>query len=230
MGPVISRLRKKSDPDVMPTGKLGGPLEVSVTLNVINIASVDEERGEVELLVWQTMSWRDPDLSWWPSEHLNVTSVRIHPKYLWTPDITVFNKARASEEVTPRLASVDSDGTVTLLPSLRVRVLCDIFGMTTGKISGEEKTTCEVRLGSWTHSADILTLTEPDNPNLGTSGYFQGSQFVLLDLQAKKNSFYYPCCPEPFEDLKFFFTFRRKLPLYAWDSGTRFLTRMTRYN
>ena len=218
---MISRLRKKSDPDMIPIGKEGGPLDVSLALNFINIASVDEARGEVEILAWQVMSWRNKDLAWWPPEFLNVTSVSIHPKYLWTPDITIFNNARAMEEITPPIATVDSDGTVTLLPSLRIRVLCNLSDMTLNGIREEEITICDVRMGSWTYSADILTLAEPESRNLGTSSYFQGSQFDLLDVQAKKNVFHYSCCAEPYEDLKFFFTFSRKPRVQAWfgDDG-----------
>ena len=211
MGPIISRLRKKSDPDVMPIGKVGA-LEVSLVLNIINIVSLDEKRGEVEVLLWQAMSWRNPDLAWWPSEFLNVTSVRIAPKYLWTPDITVFNGAQPTEEISPHLATVDSDGTVTLLPSLRIRVLCDLSDMNLSGGRADEKITCVIRMGSWTYSADLLTLAEPENQDLGTSGYFPGSQVDLLDLQAHKNEFHYSCCTEPYEDIQFSFSFRRKPP------------------
>ncbi|RUS82222.1 hypothetical protein EGW08_009998 [Elysia chlorotica] len=228
-GPVISRLRKKSDPDVMPFAKEGGPLEVSLTLNIINIASVNPKRGEVEVLVWQAMSWRNPDLAWWPPDHMNVTSVRIHPKYLWTPDITIFNNARATEEVTPPIASVDSYGTVTLLPSLRIRVLCDLSDMTLNRLLDEQMAVCEIRMGSWTYGADILTLVEPQSENLGTSSYSQGSEFNLLDVRAKKNVFYYPCCDEPYEDLKFFFTFSRKRQVNTWSADGGLLHEKIRY-
>ncbi|GFO28386.1 acetylcholine receptor subunit alpha-like [Plakobranchus ocellatus] len=215
MGPLISRLRKKSDPDLMPSGLKGEALEVILGLSFINIAAVDVRRGEVELLIWQTISWRDPDLAWWPFENYNVTSVKLPTRYLWTPDIAVFNGASPVEEISPLLASVESDGSVTLLPSVRMRVLCDASDMSSEE-GVDGKVTCVLRLGSWTYNAGLLTLAEPDDQTLDTSGFFQGSQYELLHAEVHKNVALYACCSEPFEDMQFFFTFRRKPQMFPW--------------
>ena len=49
------------------------------------------------------------------------------------------------------------------------------------------------------------------------SNYVSNGEWVLLDVVAIRNVVYYPCCPEPFPDVRFIIYLRRRTLYYTYN-------------
>ncbi|VBB28038.1 unnamed protein product [Acanthocheilonema viteae] len=61
---------------------------------VWNASTVDERNQVLTLNVWVEQSWRDERIRWDPIEFGNISKLTVGKKYLWTPDIVLYNNAR----------------------------------------------------------------------------------------------------------------------------------------
>jgi hypothetical protein len=81
--------------------------------------------------------------------------------------------------------------------------------------------TCDLKFGSWTHHGDEIDLqymsyaNETADKMIEHASLVKNSEWTLLKSSAVRSATYYPCCPEPYVDLTFSFTFTRVSPSYA---------------
>ncbi|CAL1536180.1 unnamed protein product [Lymnaea stagnalis] len=203
---VTEQIINGPSPDVIPIPRGSwAPLDVSVEFDFINIAKVDAERNEVEVVLWQSANWSSPIYAWNMTEpNQAVSRVTVPARYVWVPDFTVIHGV--SEIESPNLVSILHDGTVHWVTSQRIRVLCDV-----GDAKNASGVTCTVKIVSWTHNANVLRLNfHPYRPTADTANYFQGSRYELLNTTVTKNSMMYPCCAEVFEDVALTFSFKER--------------------
>lgn len=86
---------------------------------------------------------------------------------------------------------------------------------------------CNLKLGSWSYHGFQVDVKHFWHEKLGTSdisawidpainlkSYYQSVEWDLISVSARKNIFYYPCCPEPYPDVTFYIRLRRKTLFY----------------
>ena len=83
-----------------------------------------------------------------------------------------------------------------------------------------------MKIGSWTYDGysvdikhkdlqdDVHDLTKVEK-GIDLGDYYSSTEWDLLAVPAKKYEKYYPCCSEPFPDIKFNITIRRKTLFYT---------------
>ena len=80
---------------------------------------------------------------------------------------------------------------------------------------------CTLKFGSWTYDGYQVDLThwKEENKNAKTrpieegidlKNFYRSVEWDILSVPAKKNEKYYPCCSEPYPDITFNITMRRK--------------------
>ena len=85
---------------------------------------------------------------------------------------------------------------------------------------------CLLKFGSWTYDGfqvDIEHMgllesqedTDPIEDGIDLDNFYRSVEWDILGVPAKKNVVYYPCCPQPFPDLTFNITMRRKTLFYT---------------
>nr|XP_040044938.1 cholinergic receptor, nicotinic, alpha 11 isoform X3 [Gasterosteus aculeatus aculeatus] len=71
---------------------------------------------------------------------------------------------------------------------------------------------CELKFGSWTYDGWLLDLQMED---ADISGYMPNGEWDLIGVPGSRNEAYYDCCKEPYQDVKFIVTIRRRTLYYA---------------
>ena len=119
-------------------------------------------------------------------------------------------------------ATIHHDGRVVWKPPAIYKSLCPIDV----EFFPFDEQHCTLKIGSWSfdgYSVDIRHKDlPPDSKDLDSiergidlDDYYSSTEWDLLAVPAKKYEKYYPCCPEPFPDIKFNITIRRKTLFYT---------------
>lgn len=104
-------------------------LTVRIGLALLQIINVDEKAQIISLNVWQRSSWSDSALIWNASDYGNTSYVRIPIKYLWKPDILVYNIAdEGIFEYMTHLGNmntvISNNGLVIFVPPMILKTTC----------------------------------------------------------------------------------------------------------
>uniref|UniRef100_A0A3B5MSJ1 Uncharacterized protein n=1 Tax=Xiphophorus couchianus TaxID=32473 RepID=A0A3B5MSJ1_9TELE len=71
---------------------------------------------------------------------------------------------------------------------------------------------CELKFGSWTYDGWLLDLQMTD---ADISGYMPNGEWDLIGVPGTRNEVFYDCCKEPYPDVTFVITIRRRTLYYA---------------
>ncbi|MGH0159830.1 UNVERIFIED_CONTAM: hypothetical protein FKN15_070210, partial [Acipenser sinensis] len=71
---------------------------------------------------------------------------------------------------------------------------------------------CDLKFGSWTHNGWLLDLQMLE---VDVSTYIPNGEWDLVGVPAKRNELYYECCKEPYPDVTFTVTMRRRTLYYG---------------
>ncbi|XP_033125486.1 neuronal acetylcholine receptor subunit alpha-10-like [Anneissia japonica] len=197
---------------VRPVWNSSHIVNVSMTLSVYQIVEMDERNQILTTNVWIEQHWSDMKLKWNPVDYDGIEILRIPATEIWMPDITLYNNADSADYVSTSRGSnalIYFNGNVSLWskPTL-VRSVCKI----NIKYFPFDMQQCDMKFGSWTYTSFQMNLHKfKVKPDL--SGFIQNEQWTLVYAIARRNIVSYPCCPESYHDVTFFFGLRRK-PLY----------------
>uniref|UniRef100_A0A1I7T1A8 Neur_chan_LBD domain-containing protein n=1 Tax=Caenorhabditis tropicalis TaxID=1561998 RepID=A0A1I7T1A8_9PELO len=157
------------------------------------------------------MSWTDHYLTWDPSEFGNIKEVRLPINNIWKPDVLLYNSVDQQFDSTwPVNAVVLYTGNVTWIPPAIIRSSCAIdiayFPFDTQH--------CTMKFGSWTYSGFFTDLI---NTTISPATYKPNGEWELLGLTSRRSIFFYECCPEPYYDVTFTVSIRRRTLYYGFN-------------
>lgn len=202
----------KYSPDVIPL--CGNQSHVTVRLGtaVRDIVELMETRQVIRLNIWVRLTWTDCMLTWDPFFFRNQTEIVFPYDKIWTPDIFVF-EGISDEGNMPGLedyrAFVSYKGEVgysfpTVITSV-CRVTVTYFPF--------DHQLCNLTFSSWAYSGTLLQW-EPDGDSSDISTFTLHNEWGLVRTKAIKRVFYYPCCTDPFPDIRLHIHLRRKPTFY----------------
>ncbi|KAI6241361.1 hypothetical protein M3Y99_00363000 [Aphelenchoides fujianensis] len=182
---------------------------VHLGMDLQQILDVDEKAQTITTNVWLNMKWVDHFLRWDPSEYANIKEVRLPINSIWKPDVLLYNSVdQRFDAMWPVNAIVTHTGNVTWIPPAIVKSTCKIdvaaFPFDTQ--------TCAMKFGSWTYSG---LFTDLHNASVSLDPYTPNGEWELMSATSHRNTIYYDCCPEPYNDVTFKITVRRRTLYYG---------------
>jgi len=188
-------------------------VQLSFGLTLQQIIDVDEKNQLLTTNVWLNLEWMDANLKWNSSEYGNVQDVRIPPKYIWKPDLLMYNSAdEAFDSTYPTNIVLTHDGSCSYIPPGIFKSTCKI-DITWFPFDDQE---CEMKFGSWTYDGGKLDLKLKSEIG-DTSTYILNGEWALLDVPAKRHDIFYECCPDPYLDITFYIKIRRRTLYYFFN-------------
>ncbi|XP_068177509.1 neuronal acetylcholine receptor subunit alpha-7-like [Antennarius striatus] len=184
-------------------------IRVELGLTLLQIIDVDEKNQVLITNAWLQLSWTDVYLSWDPEKYPGVQNLRFPSSLVWVPDILLYNSADERFDATFHTnVLVDSSGSCQYIPPGILKSTCYIdvrwFPFDVQK--------CDLKFGSWTHNGLLLDLQMME---VDISTYIPNGEWDLVGVPAKRNELYYECCKEPYPDVTFTVTMRRRTLYYG---------------
>ncbi|XP_022245113.1 acetylcholine receptor subunit alpha-like [Limulus polyphemus] len=189
--------------------------------------------------VWVQQFWKDYKLRWDPREYGGVDLLHVPSDHIWRPDIVLYNNADGNFEVTlTTKAMVNFQGFIEWKPPAIYKSSCIIDV----EYFPFDEQTCVMKFGSWTYDGfkvDLRHDKEVPGTNLveigiDLSDFYLSVEWDVLEVPAVRNEKYYTCCDEPYIDITFNISMRRKTLFYTVNliipcMGISFLTVLVFY-
>ncbi|CAH2087616.1 unnamed protein product [Euphydryas editha] len=167
-----------------------------------------------------TPEWNDYKLKWNPEDYGGVETLHVPSEHIWLPDIVLYNNADGNYEVTIMTKAIlHHDGKVVWKPPAIYKSFCEIDV----EYFPFDVQTCFMKFGSWSYdgyTVDLRHLKQtPDSDHIGMgidlSEYYISVEWDIMRVPATRNEKFYSCCEEPYPDIIFNLTLRRKTLFYT---------------
>ncbi|XP_076314010.1 acetylcholine receptor subunit alpha-like 1 [Tachypleus tridentatus] len=172
--------------------------------------------------VWVEQEWIDYKLRWDPEEYGGVSKLHVPAEQIWLPDIVLYNNADGNYEVTIMTkATLHSNGLVIWRPPAIYKSSCE---MNVQYFPFDEQT-CFMKFGSWTYDGYTVDLKhkhqseDTDDSDIAVgidlSDFYLSVEWDVMGVPARRKEKFYSCCDEPYPDITFNITLRRKTLFYT---------------
>jgi len=165
------------------------------------------EEGSIKAVVWLNYDWTDKGLSWNKSAFGDVYDIRLPSDKIWTPDLECYNGKQLTPLTRTDQVVLTFDGSVNWIPPYMLTASCKID--TTWFPFDEQ--ICTFKFGSWTRNGNDMDLklqNEDGMIDIGTMNH--NSDYDIVKNKGNRNEVLYECCPEPYLDVSFELTLRRR--------------------
>ncbi|XP_023236989.1 acetylcholine receptor subunit alpha-like 1 [Centruroides sculpturatus] len=195
-------------------------LTVKMGLKLSQLIDVNLKNQIMTTNVWVTQKWSDHKLMWDPEEYGGVQQLYVPAEQIWLPDIVLYNNADGNYEVTIMTkAIIYSNGTVVWNPPAIYKSSCQIDI----QYFPFDNQMCFMKFGSWSYDGyrvDLKHLHEIENEDVVPIGidlteFYLSVEWDIMEVPAKRKEKYYSCCEEPYPDITFNLTIRRKSLFYT---------------
>uniref|UniRef100_A0A8I3P6W6 Neuronal acetylcholine receptor subunit alpha-7 n=1 Tax=Canis lupus familiaris TaxID=9615 RepID=A0A8I3P6W6_CANLF len=191
---LYKELVKNYNPLERPVANDSQPLTVYFSLSLLQIMDV---------------SWTDHYLQWNMSEYPGVKTVRFPDGLIWKPDILLYNSADERFDATFHTnVLVNSSGHCQYLPPGIFKSSCYIDV----RWFPFDVQQCKLKFGSWSYGGWSLDLQMQE---ADISGYIPNGEWDLVGIPGKRSEKFYECCKEPYPDVTFTVTIRRRTLYYG---------------
>lgn len=188
---------------------------INVTLQVTlsQIIDMDERNQILTTYLWVRQVWMDYYLTWTKEDYDDLDTIRIPSRYVWKPDIVLYNSAddqfSGSMETNVVLRS---DGQVTWDQPAITKSSCSVdvayFPF--------DLQQCLLTFGSWTHNGNQMDLINAlETADL--ADLVPNVEWQVLGMPAKKNVILYGCCSDPYPDITFTLHLKRRASFYIFN-------------
>ncbi|XP_034408980.1 neuronal acetylcholine receptor subunit alpha-7-like isoform X4 [Cyclopterus lumpus] len=206
---LLTELLRDYNPMERPVANDSQSLIVQFSFTLMQVMDVDEKNQILTTNAWLQMQWYDHYLQWNQSEYPGVKNLRFTTDQVWTPDILLYNSAHDKFDATFKTnVLVNSSGFCQYLPPGIFVSTCTVdvrwFPFDIQR--------CELKFGSWTFDGWLLDLQMKE---ADVSGYMTNGEWDLVEVPGGRHEVFYDCCPEPYPDVTFVVTLRRRTLFYA---------------
>ncbi|XP_037546598.1 neuronal acetylcholine receptor subunit alpha-7 isoform X1 [Nematolebias whitei] len=196
---------------VRPVQHANDTITVRFGLKISQLVDVDEKNQLMTTNVWLWQEWTDVKLKWDPDDYRGITSIRVPSETIWLPDIVLYENADGRFEGSLMTkAIVRWDGTITWTPPASYKSSCTM-DVTYFPF---DRQNCSMKFGSWTYDGHMVDLVLVDH-YVDRKDFFDNGEWEILSVPGKRNELYYECCKEPYPDVTFTVTMRRRTLYYG---------------
>ncbi|ENN80806.1 hypothetical protein D910_04899 [Dendroctonus ponderosae] len=233
---------------VRPVANVSDALSVKIKLKLSQLIDVNLKNQIMTTNVWVEQSWYDYKLQWNPMDYGNVDMLHVPSDDIWRPDIVLYNNADGNFEVTlATKATLNFTGLVEWRPPAIYKSSCEIDV----EYFPFDEQTCVMKFGSWTYdgfqasfatkraTVDLRHTDETKGSTIVEVGidlkqFYKSVEWDILEVPAIRTEKFYRCCKEPYLDITFNITMRRKTLFYTVNliipcMGISFLTILVFY-
>nr|WUR05313.1 nicotinic acetylcholine receptor alpha 3 subunit [Orius laevigatus] len=224
---------------VRPVVNVTDALTVKIKLKLSQLIDVNLKNQIMTTNLWVEQSWYDYKLQWDPKEYGGVEMLHVPSDHIWRPDIVLYNNADGNFEVTlATKATLNYTGRVEWKPPAIYKSSCEIDV----EYFPFDEQTCVMKFGSWTYDGfqvDLRHVDEVKDSNVVAIGvdlseFYTSVEWDILEVPAVRHEKFYTCCDEPYLDITFNITMRRKTLFYTVNliipcMGISFLTVLVFY-
>ncbi|KAF1387960.1 hypothetical protein PFLUV_G00085330 [Perca fluviatilis] len=206
---LLRELLRDYNPMERPVANDSQTLTVQFSFTLMQVMDVDEKNQILTTNAWLQMQWYDHYLQWNQSEYPGVKNLRFTSDQVWTPDILLYNSAHDKFDATFKTnVLVNSSGFCEYLPPGIFLSTCNVdvrwFPFDIQR--------CELKFGSWTFDGWLLDIQMKE---ADVSGYMTNGEWDLVEVPGGRHEVFYDCCAEPYPDVTFVVTLRRRTLFYA---------------
>ncbi|XP_055336618.1 neuronal acetylcholine receptor subunit alpha-10-like isoform X2 [Paramacrobiotus metropolitanus] len=210
---LLYTLLRGYEKSVRPVRNASTPINVRLGITLTHLFDLDEKNQVLTTMVWLDQEWIDELLIWNPAEYNGLAVLRIPCELLWLPDIVLYNNADDyTSGYMKSKAMVQSDGNVFWPPPTKLRSTCRV-NITFFPFDTQQ---CIMKFGSWTYNGFQVTVTNR-TAEVDLKNYVKNGEWELLRIEVQRNEVFYSCCVEPFFDVTFYITIRRKVLYYTYN-------------
>uniref|UniRef100_A0A6P7FL33 Acetylcholine receptor subunit alpha-like 1 isoform X3 n=1 Tax=Diabrotica virgifera virgifera TaxID=50390 RepID=A0A6P7FL33_DIAVI len=205
---------------IRPVGNNSDRLTVKMGLRLSQLIDVNLKNQIMTTNVWVEQEWNDYKLKWNPDDYGGVETLHVPSEHIWLPDIVLYNNADGNYEVTIMTKAIlHHTGTVVWKPPAIYKSFCEIDV----EYFPFDEQTCFMKFGSWTYDGymvDLRHLQQVQDSNkidvgIDLQDYYISVEWDIMKVPAVRNEKYYSCCEEPYPDIIFYITLRRKTLFYT---------------
>merc|ERR1719322_1478811 len=193
---------------------------VRLKLKLSQLIDVNLRNQIMTTNLWVEQFWYDYKMRWDPNEYGGVNMLHVPADHIWRPDIVLYNNADGNFEVTlSTKATLYHSGRVEWKPPAIYHSSCE---MDVEYFPFDEQT-CVMKSGSWTYDGFQVDLRHKDEQQekavvtvgIDLTEFYQSVEWDILSVPAQRNVKFYTCCDEPYPDIVFNITMRRKTLFYT---------------
>lgn len=196
-----------------PVNNTDHAINVTLQVTLSQIIDMDERNQILTLYLWVRQVWMDSFLTWSKEDYDGLDSIRIPSRYVWKPDIVLYNSA--DDEFSSSMETnvvLRSDGQVTWDQPSITKSSCSVdvayFPF--------DLQQCILTYGSWTHNGNQMDLhIELQTADL--ADLVPNVEWQVLGMPAKKNVILYGCCSDPYPDITFTLQLKRRASFYIFN-------------
>ncbi|XP_011304082.1 acetylcholine receptor subunit alpha-L1 [Fopius arisanus] len=169
--------------------------------------------------VWLDHEWEDHKFRWDPSEYGGVTELYVPSEHIWLPDIVLYNNADGEYGITTMTKAIlHHNGRVVWAPPAIFKSSCEIDV----RYFPFDQQTCFMKFGSWTYDGFQIDLKHINQEGgnkvdvgIDLREYYPSVEWDILGVPAERHEKFYPCCLQPYPDIFFNISLRRKTLFYT---------------
>ncbi|NP_001103397.1 acetylcholine receptor subunit alpha-like 2 [Bombyx mandarina] len=204
---------------IRPVDKNNNTVLVKLGLRLSQLIDLNLKDQILTTNVWLEHEWEDHKFKWDPLEYGGVRELYVPSEHIWLPDIVLYNNADGEYVVTTMTKAVlHHNGKVLWTPPAIFKSSCEIDV----RYFPFDQQTCFLKFGSWSYDGDQIDLKhinqkKGDMVEVGIDlrEYYPSVEWDILGVPAERHERYYPCCQEPYPDIFFNITLRRKTLFYT---------------
>uniref|UniRef100_A0A1B0CM19 Acetylcholine receptor n=2 Tax=Lutzomyia longipalpis TaxID=7200 RepID=A0A1B0CM19_LUTLO len=227
---------------VRPVVNTSDVLKVCIKLKLSQLIDVNLKNQIMTTNLWVEQSWYDYKLRWEPKEYGGVQMLHVPSDHIWRPDISWYDyklRWEPKEYGGVQMLHVPSDHIWRpdiVLYNNDMFYLIIIAFLTLSPST----TTCTTKnINHICGQVDLRHMDEQSGSNIVDVGvdlseFYMSVEWDILEVPAVRNEKFYTCCDEPYLDITFNITMRRKTLFYTVNiiipcMGISFLTVLTFY-
>lgn len=190
---IRNQIFENYNPKVRPVLNYNDAVNLSISINVINIEKFDQVTETLFLNLWIIYEWEDKLLQWNYSQY-PLKKISVMQSKVWTPDLVLYNAAQK-----PNLYNLgeymrlDYNGRLKLVKPLTYAFTCSLdlnnFPF--------DQQNCYMEFGSWQfHNKYLYIFSYPENNTINFEN--QRSEWVINSISNLNQQLEYLCCPDEY--------------------------------
>ncbi|CAH2004715.1 unnamed protein product [Acanthoscelides obtectus] len=197
------------DNSVRPVANHQNSTAVSFRL-ILKFFTFDIHNSIISFDAWMPVHWKDEHLTWNPADHEDIKTLHLHTSEIWTPDLSVYNRADQSDEpsvigYSSMKCAVTYDGSVLCVPPIHIDALCN---PDLSKYPFDSHN-CTLNFGSWVYKGEEVDI-KLVNKVVNDDDLVSDGEWTVQSFHTVRNSGVYKCCPNStYPSVSITFTIRR---------------------